>query len=164
MASWLAGFKWFGVGLELELGTFLALMNIMKGNGDNFALCYKEYLFMQDQFPAMWRIVRYMNHPTDVAKRKTANRKRRARGEEMRKALREAWERDPRDLGPGTVIVDRLPILVENISFSYVEKLTTKEKLIDSVFERASYEFQQGTLVAITDAPSCVHERITHMR
>ena len=32
---------------------------------------------MQDQFPAMWRIVRYMNWQTDVAKRKAANRKRR---------------------------------------------------------------------------------------
>merc|ERR1719240_39620 len=58
----------------MGLGTFLAIMGIFGSAGKEFLSMYTTLLTMQEIFPEMWKIVAYVNHPTDVLKRKQANK------------------------------------------------------------------------------------------
>jgi ABC-type multidrug transport system fused ATPase/permease subunit len=131
--------------VKLDLGTFLALLILMKCSGETFTLAYKTYLTMADSFVPMWRIVRFMNQPTDVAKRKAANHTRRKRGEEMRTALCEGMAKD--DFNSGIPVVDMMPMILEQVGFRFDRSSTDLLKDI-------TIDITQGTLVCIMGPPS----------
>ena len=56
--------------VPLKLGTFLALLNLIKSSGENYQNLYTTYLARHTAYLPMWRIVRFMNQPEDTAKRK----------------------------------------------------------------------------------------------
>jgi ABC-type multidrug transport system fused ATPase/permease subunit len=122
--------------IPLALGTYLALLNLIKSSGDNFMNMYKTYLIMHDAFLPLWRVVRFLNQPEDVPKRKAANRKRRRRGEEMRTAIRQAMSEE--DLKMGVPVVDLLPLKFEGFGFGFGDAL---------VLDDITREFRQGSLV-----------------
>merc|ERR1719399_2002865 len=117
----------------------------MKCSGETFTLAYKTYLTMADSFVPMWRIVRFMNQPTDVAKRKAANHTRRKRGEEMRTALCEGMAKD--DFNSGIPVVDMMPMILEQVGFRFDRSSTDLLKDI-------TIDITQGTLVCIMGPPS----------
>ena len=125
---------------DLRIGTFLILLRITSIVGESFSDAYKTYLTMHDAYLSLWRVVRYINQPTDLPKRKDANRIRRKRGEEERRIIREMMSSD--NFLPGVFPADLIPIAVEEVSFKY--KGSTHWLL-----QNVSFEIMQGTFVGI---------------
>jgi ABC-type multidrug transport system fused ATPase/permease subunit len=131
--------------IPLKLGTFLALLHMIKSSGENYKDLYKTFLSMSDAYLPMWRIVRFLNQPEDVPKRKAANRKRRKRGEEERTKVREAMSKE--ELKKGIPVVDLLPIRIDDLSFQFDN---AEKHVLDSI----TAELKQGTIVTIIGAPA----------
>jgi ABC-type multidrug transport system fused ATPase/permease subunit len=151
--------KWISVGIlcclivlggtlvadeAMQLGNFFALIRVASITGGKIANGYVAYFTMYDAFLPLWRIVRFMNIHTDLAKRKAANRVRRKRGEEMRKKVRQNMTKDDFKKGPP---VDRIPIMVENVSFTF----NPKEP---SLLQDITQTFKQGQMYGIMGPPA----------
>jgi ABC-type multidrug transport system fused ATPase/permease subunit len=129
--------------LTLKLGTFLALLNLIKSSGENYQSLYTTYLAMTTAYLPMWRIVRFMNQPEDTGKRKAANRIRRAKGEQMRSIKRSSMSAE--ELKKGIPVVDLLPIQMEKLTFAL-------DKLSAPILRDINLDLKQGTVVGIIGA------------
>jgi energy-coupling factor transporter ATP-binding protein EcfA2 len=125
-----------------------ALLNLMKGSGESFTLAYRTYLIMADASLPMWRIVRFLNQPTDEPGRKAANRVRRKRGEEVRTKLREEMAVEGSSaFSDGVPVVDRMSIQIGQVGFRFPGSDA-------DTLHGITYEIQQGSLVTILGQPA----------
>merc|ERR1719506_1154393 len=58
---------------DLELGIFLVVLAMFRTAAADISHLYESFLTMQETFPALWRIVKFMNYPEDVRKRMEAD-------------------------------------------------------------------------------------------
>ena len=86
-----------------------------------------------------------MNTPTDLSKRKAANRVRRKRGEEMRTEVRDSMSKE--DLQKGIPVVDQLPIKFENVGYRFSDE-------DPYLFKGVNRTIRQGKLVGIMGQPA----------
>jgi len=139
--SRLIEFAWvLGGGLAvsqgMDLGSFLAILSIFGSNGNQFQVFYNTYLRVQTTYPSLWRIVKFMNLVTDLAKRRQINRKRRSQGKAKRKEIRQHSTDD-------TFPVDRVPLSITGLQFAY-------SVTAPAVIMNLSVDINQGTLVGVT--------------
>jgi ABC-type multidrug transport system fused ATPase/permease subunit len=154
-------------GSGIRLGTFLAVLSIYRSVGAEMVKAYHAWLQIQTQFPALWRVVKFMNGTTDLAARLEAFEHRHTRGKTLRDS---ATEPGTPESGKEVIHQDDLPIELRSVSFKY-KLLVTEE--VDSpaspgkrssglqrqttvtrdenitVFEDASLTIPQGKLVAV---------------
>merc|ERR1719313_3023515 len=74
MAVWMAYGGQAVLQKKMLLGTFLTVLGIFQIAGDDIAKFYGTCLTMQDSFPSLWNIVKFMNYPEDAAKRRRAGK------------------------------------------------------------------------------------------
>eukprot|EP00929_Paragymnodinium_shiwhaense_P087195 TRINITY_DN47463_c0_g2_i1.p1 TRINITY_DN47463_c0_g2~~TRINITY_DN47463_c0_g2_i1.p1 ORF type:complete len:856 (-),score=179.08 TRINITY_DN47463_c0_g2_i1:75-2642(-) len=127
----------------LDIGVFVATINIFKEIGAEIKEIYTEFVEIQKSFEPLTTVAIYMNFKTDLGNRRTINRMRRKRGEKDRLSMRKATASlDPTQFGKTTVAfpVDLTQIAIENVTFSY--------GLEPPVLYRVKCEFEQGKIHA----------------
>lgn len=101
------------IGETQSLGMFLTNVHIFALIGGSWAAIYDKFLTISTTFPALERIVNFMNLPMDVGHRKALNRKRREATVSLQRELQ------LRNV-EGMDTIDLMPIVVGNLHFSYV--------------------------------------------
>lgn len=119
----------------LSLGLFLANLRILKSIGQSSGVIYKILMNIEATSPALYKMVKLVNLPTDMHKRKAVNREQRAKTAALREEARQTTL-------PGWP-VDKLPIEMNNLKFEYD---STKGPVI-SIPGRM--RFWQGELTAL---------------
>jgi ABC-type multidrug transport system fused ATPase/permease subunit len=104
---------------RLSLGMFLANLSIIATIGHSWGDIYKVLMDMQSISPALLSVVDLMNLPTDVPQRKALNRVRRIKSKDLREEMRSS--------GVKGHPADTMPIVLENLSYSYREPEATDE-------------------------------------
>jgi ABC-type multidrug transport system fused ATPase/permease subunit len=126
------------VGGELSFGTFVIDLKIFDAAGEAFSQMFAQFVGIQSQLPAMMRLYRLLNLPTDVRDRMAVKRATRQLAAQQRKSILLN--------NPGIVAVDVIPIVVDlpkNFTFEGLP-VNFKEALNLS----GRHEIQQGEFVA----------------
>eukprot|EP00928_Gymnodinium_smaydae_P049075 TRINITY_DN328_c0_g2_i2.p1 TRINITY_DN328_c0_g2~~TRINITY_DN328_c0_g2_i2.p1 ORF type:complete len:926 (+),score=147.58 TRINITY_DN328_c0_g2_i2:51-2828(+) len=119
-----------GVGVlqgTTTLGMFIANINIFKQTGQAWGRIYQIMMQMQSIFPALDHMTVLLNLPTSVPQARDMNKLTRQRSTEAREELLRADSRirresdgDARGATDWAPPVDRLPILIEDVAFTYI--------------------------------------------
>jgi len=96
----------------LALGTFLAVLSLFKSNGSEFASMFEVYLTIATTYPALWRMVNFMNLVSDSKKRQKVTD---FRVHKTMALLEEAKIERPDAMFP----MDTVPLMFEKLCFSY---------------------------------------------
>eukprot|EP00929_Paragymnodinium_shiwhaense_P091149 TRINITY_DN51190_c0_g1_i1.p1 TRINITY_DN51190_c0_g1~~TRINITY_DN51190_c0_g1_i1.p1 ORF type:complete len:847 (+),score=135.48 TRINITY_DN51190_c0_g1_i1:235-2775(+) len=129
------------VGGTLTLGAFLATLNVFKEIGEDITEIYREVQEMQQSIGPLRKITHFLNLQTDLELRMQVNRKRHKQGRHYRDALKQlAFEAKPGRNETRSFVVDKVKIIVSDLSFSYPTG--------DPVLRNLSQEFEQGKLYA----------------
>jgi ABC-type multidrug transport system fused ATPase/permease subunit len=134
----------------LGLPSFLVTLTIFRTTGAEFQKIYLSYVKIQDEFAPLYRVVHYMNLPTDLHKRKTVNRRRRERGKEerlkMREYVRKATESGALQANQALFPVDFVAIQCVDLSFSFKGH---GEEEMEQVLTNVSIELPQGEMICV---------------
>jgi len=125
---------------SVSLGMFLNNIHIFTAIGSSWGSIYSTILDIMMIFPALERMTKFMNYPLDVTHRKLLNRHRR----ETTTNLRRKFIADPDDRLP----VDRMPIVVGNLNFTYQTQGNVKNKVVKLKLAGV-LNVQQGEFVAM---------------
>jgi len=102
---------------EMDLGTFLAILNLIKSNGSEFENLFTVWLEMEKNYPVLWSLVKLMNLNSDVDLRIEQQQTRICAGEAFVKEAHELLTEV--DLEGGSFPEDDMPLTFEAISFAY---------------------------------------------
>ena len=137
---------------KIKLATFLSTITIFRSAGAEFEKAYLLQLRMTSAYASIAQITTYLNLPVDVPMRRIYGRKRRKFGLEL---LAECVVQGRNNFeNPYEVAVDRLPIRLENATFSYKHQVSAGLK-------NMNFEFSQGKLVAMKGPPAEDRPRCT---
>lgn len=126
---------------ELVLGVFLMDLRILQSLGKSWTRIYEVVLELQSVFPALDRLVTFMNLETDLKQRMTLVRARLS----ATKLERDVFLKNSHD--KGVAALDLLPIEIQNIDFSY-EKFGCGTGF-SALSHQCALEIPQGTLTAL---------------
>jgi ABC-type multidrug transport system fused ATPase/permease subunit len=102
---------------RIQIGTFTACLAAIKGAASTFQSAYGTLLQMQSTFAALWRLVEYMNVPTDLKMRKKMVEEDIA---EFKEKLEEVvTNRAEGKIKKDVVAADMIPLTLEDCTFSY---------------------------------------------
>lgn len=132
---------------KIKLATFLSTITIFRSAGAEFEKAYLLQLRMTSAYASIAQITTYLNLPVDVPMRRIYGRKRRKFGLELRKAERAKMQEGTISENPDEVAVDRLPIRLENATFSYKHQ-------VSAGLRNLNCDFSQGKLVAMKGPPA----------
>lgn len=124
---------------DLELGSFTAVLSALLGSTALYRLVYVCFHEIHAAYPSCWKVVEYMNYPTDLSRRQELGY--RNANEFKRRLQRLVEETTPEEGEP----VDNMEITLENVRFCYDGK---------PIIKNLSMTIRQGQLVAITGPPS----------
>jgi len=132
-------------GKGLDLGTFLAIVNLIRSNGAEFENLCEVFLSLQTNYPTLWKLVVLMNLGSDVGARIQHQKLRLKAGEASVKEVHTGYMQA--DLSgsvfPEEFPEDGIPFVFESISFAYP---TQGKPMVDG-FTR---HIRQGSLIAFT--------------
>jgi len=129
-----------GSGTDNEgMSMFLANLSIIQTIGTCCGSIYKLLMDIQAISPALCVITDLLNLPTDLPHRKLVNRSNRGKTKELRQALRDMKL-------PKIWPVDKLPIIIENVTYDYKVNLCED---INAFKMEGKVAIPQGQLVAL---------------
>eukprot|EP00747_Dinoflagellata_sp_TGD_P113985 gnl/TRDRNA2_/TRDRNA2_171837_c2_seq3.p1 gnl/TRDRNA2_/TRDRNA2_171837_c2~~gnl/TRDRNA2_/TRDRNA2_171837_c2_seq3.p1 ORF type:complete len:887 (+),score=135.99 gnl/TRDRNA2_/TRDRNA2_171837_c2_seq3:363-2663(+) len=135
---------------SVSLGMFLANVSIIGQIGASCGSIYKTLMMIQGTFPALEKVARILNLPTDLPQRMALKRDSRKRTSQLRTELRATM------LGHSDGIpIDFLPITVSNVDFSYGNDFDEGTKDPQAFNSSGELLVQQGQIVAIVGRPEC---------
>lgn len=129
---------------EINLATFLSTITIFRTAGAEFEKAYQLQLRITGAYASIAQITTYLNLPIDVPMRRVFGRKRRKFGLQLRQEERAKLARGEVDSHPDEVAVDRLPVRLEHVDFSYEG---------ETILNDMNLEFAQGKMVAMKGPP-----------
>jgi ABC-type multidrug transport system fused ATPase/permease subunit len=131
---------------EVELGTFIVVLAMFRTAAQDISHLYESFLTMQETFPALWRVVKFMNYPEDVRKRMEADTADSFPTPELHSVL--TWS-EGKGVPPGErrslVIEDDIPIELRRVNFQYAGTHRP-------VFRDVTFAIRQGSLVGVVGA------------
>jgi len=150
---------------ELDLGSFLAVLSLIRANGTEFENLCEVWLSLQTNYPALWNLVALMNVGSDLEERLCQQRARLSHGKASVEHVHKVFM--PTDLNRNEFPEDCMPLILDNINFAYPKTCTDKavtrcsshmgsinsfsqHTAGDMLFDNLSHQFQQGSLIAIT--------------
>jgi len=127
---------------SLQLGTFLATVNVFKEVGDSFKDTYTAVLEISRSISPLQKLTRLMNTPTELNFLSHAMHRRRLITQELRRDGAKLIRRRTDKLSCGT---DAIPIQLLDLSFTHPNG--------KDVINRANLMVKQGTMVAVVGYP-----------
>jgi len=100
---------------HMPLGTFLAVLSLFNSNGAQFHSLFTIYMTMETTYPALWRIVTFMNLPSDLKRCQVTSKFRVERSQELLKIAKQAAGRST------SFPMDTVPIEMQNVKFTYAD-------------------------------------------
>lgn len=129
---------------NLSLGMFLANVNIFTKIGASWGAIFKVILEIATIFPALENVVVSMNLPTDLPTRKLLSRNRNEESKHLQVQLKAS-----RDPSQNLELVDRMPIIVGNLTFTYITKNPAGGERITELNQKGILHLQQGEFAAL---------------
>mmetsp|Transcript_66321 Transcript_66321/g.149752 ORF Transcript_66321/g.149752 Transcript_66321/m.149752 type:complete len:329 (-) Transcript_66321:17-1003(-) len=130
------------------LAAVLSTISLFRTLGAEFEKCFQQALVVTSSYPAICQITVFLNMPVDVPKKLLMGRSRRRQGKQLRAELRDEIAKgkaEPNSIEE--VAVDRLPLVVERVAFSY-------GGLEEGTVEDLNARLEQGRVIAVVGDPS----------
>uniref|UniRef100_A0A7S2FH94 ABC transporter domain-containing protein n=2 Tax=Octactis speculum TaxID=3111310 RepID=A0A7S2FH94_9STRA len=150
VASWMVYGGSSVIDGNILLSTYLSTITIFRLAGGEFEKSYQLQLRITSAYASIAQVTQYLNLPIDVPTRRVFSRKRRAFGRQMRQETRASLAGGKLSYDPTLLAVDRLPIKMVNVSFSYKTADSTRNP--ESILSNMALEFPQGKLVEMRGA------------
>merc|ERR1719356_2349093 len=96
---------------SLKIGTFTAVHKALTSATKEFQTVFTTMMAMETSYPGLWKIVEYMNGPTDLLRRRDMVKQRQ---DELEELVKTVGTTDPK-----AVVEDNVPIYMKDVTFCY---------------------------------------------
>lgn len=128
---------------SVSLGTFLAMIHVMKDISSEFAEAYDIILDLTDTFESIKALTVFFNKPTDLLMWKKVNRQRREATRQARDELFKNSHDENRE--QGVYKTDQIKMRIDGMTFGWVDHFGNKKDILMNV----NSQVDQGKLVAV---------------
>ena len=135
----------------LALGSFLAMVNVIKTIGENMNQLFEDFMVVLSSAGPVRSLTTMMNQSTDAETLMLSERRRIAETQERKNAVASMYHMDHADACENTSIFDLLPIQLTDVGFSFTpQNLLTVSSLW--LFRHVTATILQGTVNGVTGA------------